>query len=381
MLIRKFLTGAAFLLTMSTYAQTTQHRYKDMLFKDVTIDENINYANSSDKKAHLFDIYQPHDDNAKKRPLIIWMHGGGFRTGSKNDKGIKLWSKEFAQRGYVSAAINYTLSKKTIIFGISASELQKSSYYAIQDLKEAIAYFKLNADKYRIDTSKIILAGNSAGAIMALQTAYTNNVQLGEQVGLSKSDADLHSTEFTKVAAVVNFWGAIFDIHWLENAKTPIVSVYGSTDGIIDPDHKGTPMYGSIAIKRKADEQKIPNAIKSFEGYSHELQKHFNPIFSADKETQERWTQASQFAADFLYAQLFEEKTKTKAKTGTTLDYRTIGAPYETKTVKKKKETTATAAKPKTTVTPTTSTDTGGTSLDYRTMWQGTEPKTKKKNK
>ncbi len=375
MLIKKLLTGAAFLLSMSTYAQTTQHRYKDMLFGNVTIDENINYANSSDKKAHLFDIYQPHDDNAKKRPLIIWMHGGGFRAGSKDDKGIKLWSNEFAKRGYVCAAINYTLSKRTIIFGISASELQKSAYYAVQDLKEAIAYFKLNADKYRIDTSKIILAGNSAGAIMALQTAFTNNVQLGEQVGLSKSDADLHSTEFTKVAAVVNFWGAIFDIHWLENAKTPIVSVYGSNDGIIDPDHKGTPMYGSIAIKRKSDEQKIPNAIKSFEGYSHELQKHFNPIFSVDKETQERWTQASQFAADFLYAQLFEEK----AKTGTTLDYRTIGAPYETKTSKKKKEPAVATPKPKTAATPASITDT--TSLDYRTMWQGTDPKpAKKKN-
>lgn len=378
MLIRKFLTGAAFLLSVSTYAQTTQHRYKDMLFSNVTIDENINYANSSDKKAHLFDIYQPHDDNAKKRPLIIWMHGGGFRTGSKNDKGIKLWSKEFAQRGYVSAAINYTLSKKTIIFGISPSELQKSAYYAVQDLKEAIAYFKLNADKYRIDTSKIILAGNSAGAIMALQTAYTNNLQLGEQVGLSKSDADLHSTQYTKVAAVVNFWGAIFDIHWLENAKVPIVSVYGSNDGIIDPDHKGTPMYGSVAINRKADELKIPNAIKSFEGYSHELQKHFNPFFSVDKETQERWSQASQFAADFLYAQLFEERAK--AKVGTSLDYRTIGTPYGTKTPKKKKGLTTTIAKPKVVATPASDTDTS-TSLDYRTMWQGTEPKpAKKKN-
>ncbi|SFT11128.1 alpha/beta hydrolase [Mucilaginibacter polytrichastri] len=374
--MKRFFSAAAILFfAVNTHAQL-QRRYKDIVFKEVTIDQDLSYAIGKDKKAHLFDLYTPHDDNIKKRPLIIWMHGGGFLFGSKDAKGIKLWSNTFAQRGYVCAAINYSMSKKSPIFGFSTSDLQKSAYYAVLDLKQAIAYFKSNADKYGIDTNKIILGGNSAGGIMALQTAYTNNEQLAEQVGITKSDADAHPTEFIKIAAVVNFWGGIFDLHWLKNTKVPIVSVYGSTDGIINPDHKNSSIYGALAIQRKADELKIPNAAKVFEGYSHELEKHFNPIFSADKDTRERWEQAGQFAADFLYEQLLIEKPKT-VKTGTTLDYRTMGLGVESKTSKKKKMPLVTP-KSKTMVA-----DTGGTSLDYKTMWNGTEvaQPARKKNK
>jgi acetyl esterase/lipase len=376
MFLKRCLSGVAILFFCLNANAQLQRRYKDMVFKEVTIDQDISYSISKDKKAHLADVYQPHDDNLKKRPLIIWMHGGGFLFGSKDAKGIKLWSKTFAQRGYVCAAINYSLSKKSPIFGFSNSDLQKSAYFAIQDLKQAVIYFKANADKYGIDTNKIILGGNSAGGIMALQTAYTNNEQLAEQLGIPKTDTDTNPTEYVKIAAVINFWGAMFDLHWLKNLSVPIVSVYGSTDGIINPDHKGSSTYGSLAIQRKADELKIPNAAKVFEGYSHELEKHFNPIFSADKDTEERWDQAGQFAADFLYDQIFKEVPKP-VKTGSTLDYRTMGLGMDSKTVKKKK-TTSTAPKTQTNIT-----DTSGTSLNYKTMWNGTEgpqPAKKKSN-
>lgn len=386
MFIKRLFTGALFfLLATSVFAQT-QHRFKDMIFKDVTIDENINYSNSSDKKAHLFDVYQPHDDTARKRPLIIWMHGGGFKFGSKEAKGIKMWSNTFAQRGYVCVAINYSMSKRPAIFGISVSDLQKSTYYAVQDLKQAIEYFKVNAEKYKIDTSKIILGGNSAGGIMALQAAFSNNAELGELVGLTNGEADMHSKEFLNIAGVINFWGAIFDIHWLKNAKTPIVQVYGNNDGTIDPGHKGTAMYGAASIHKEADELKIPNAVKVYEGYSHELQKHFNPIFSPGKDTEERWAQAGQFAADFLYEQLFEVKPKKGAKPGaTTLDYRTMWKgtdPKATKPAEKKKpETTTEKPKPAVEKPKTAAVDTG-TTLDYRTMWPSdTKPAAKKKPK
>ena len=70
------------------------------------------------KKAYLFDLFQPFKDDKEplKRPLIIWMHGGGFKYGSKSAKNIQLWCKTFAQRGYVCVALNYRLSKKNTIF-------------------------------------------------------------------------------------------------------------------------------------------------------------------------------------------------------------------------------------------------------------------------
>jgi acetyl esterase/lipase len=152
-----------------------------LFLKDIRLTKDLTYSPGDPKdtkKAHLFDLYQPAVDSAVRRPLILWMHGGGFKFGSKDAAGIKLWSQTFARRGYVCVAINYTLSKHYPIFNFD--ELLRSAYIAVQDARAAVAFFKKNYKEYNIDPDKIILAGNSAGGMMALQTAYTNNVELAK---------------------------------------------------------------------------------------------------------------------------------------------------------------------------------------------------------
>jgi hypothetical protein len=90
----------------------------------------------------------------------------------------------------------------------------------------------------------------------------------------------------------------------LKNTNVPIVSVLGSTDRIVPPTHKNAPLYGGLDIHKQADALHIPNELKVFNGYSHQLQKRFNPFFSGGKATQKRWLEAGQFAADFLYKNL-----------------------------------------------------------------------------
>jgi acetyl esterase/lipase len=296
-----------FCYVLSTAAQTAKtHRYKDLIFTDITIDKDLSYAAPDSpvlKKARLFDLYQPKDDHSTgPRPLIIWMHGGGFKFGTKEAKGIQLWSRTFAQRGYVCAAINYRLSKKNPLFHFDV--LKQSCYYAVLDAKMAVAYFKQHHAEYNIDPDKIILAGNSAGGMIALQAAYSTNSGLAKFAGIT--DAASQKQELFKVAGVINFWGAIFDLTWLKNEHVPIVSALGSKDGVVPPTHKSAPLYGSIDIHAKADALGIPNELKVFDGYSHELQKHFNPIFPVGKTTEQRWLEAGQFAADFLYGKLFK---------------------------------------------------------------------------
>lgn len=298
----------SFLLTaIFAKAQTKQLRYKDLVFPDADVTEDLSYApadsaSSKEKNSYLFDLYQPKGDNATMRPLIIWMHGGGFKFGSKEAKGIKLWSKTFAQRGYVCAAINYRLSKKNPLFHYKV--LVQASYYACQDAKMAVRFFRTHAKEYNIDPDKIVLGGNSAGGMIAMQTAYSTDTEFSKFADLPPSDPDTKGV--FKVAAVINFWGAIYRLKWLDNAKVPIVSTLGSKDGLISPTHKDTALYGGIDIHHRADELAIPNQLKVFDGYSHELQQHFNPFFSGGKDTQGRWLQAGQFAADFLYKVLYK---------------------------------------------------------------------------
>jgi acetyl esterase/lipase len=280
-----------------------EHRYKDIVFPNIIIKKDLSYnshSNKDDRKYFLFDLYQPADDHSHKRPLIIWMHGGGFKFGSKSAKGVTLWSKTFAQRGYVCANINYRLSKKNPLFHFDI--LVQSSYYATQDVRTAIKYFKEHAAEYGIDPDKIILAGNSAGGIIALQAAYSTNKELAAMAKLPGDSLAMHDPNGRiKVAAVINLWGAIYDLDWMKNASIPVISILGSKDNLVSPRHKTAPLYGGEDIHDKANELGIPNDLKVFEGYSHELQKHFNPIFPVNKSTQQRWLTAGQYAADFLY--------------------------------------------------------------------------------
>jgi acetyl esterase/lipase len=301
-----FLTCLVLVIT-TVAAQTTGQRYKDILFKKVTVDKDQTYypeAPEEVKKSYLFDLYQPEGDQEQGRPLIIWMHGGGFKFGSKRAKGVRLWSKTFAQRGYVCASINYRLSKHNPLFHFD--ELLKSSFYAVQDAKRAVAYFRENAAKYGIDPDKIILGGNSAGGFMALDAVYSRNEDFGHMANVPDADIKNEGMPNEPVYAIINYWGGIYNLEWLNNSKTPIISVHGSKDGLVPITHKTAPLHGSLDIKNKADELHIPNTLKIYEGYSHELQKHFNPLYEGAS-AKKRWLEAAQFTADYLYGMMHNE--------------------------------------------------------------------------
>lgn len=282
-------------------------RYRDAVFTDVKVDKDITYLqqvpDGIKKKYYLFDLYQPTADTAtsQKRPLLIWMHGGGFKFGSKNTSEVQLWCNSFAQHGFVCAALNYRLSKKNTLFKFKA--LVSGTADAVEDVRNAIIFFKQHAAAYRIDTNRIILAGNSAGAIIALQAAYSTPAELATLA----EDNTVNKPEINtgKIAAVVNFWGALFNIDWLKKTSIPIVSVHGSNDHTVPANTKGTSFFGSIAIHKEADKLHIPNRLKIYDGYAHELAKHFNPFFTT-KAAKERRRDAADFAMGFLYETLFK---------------------------------------------------------------------------
>lgn len=286
-------------------------KYKDEVFAGFSLQKDLSYGMASHegikKKHFLFDLYEPASDTSRLRPLIIWLHGGGFKFGSKKARGIQLWSEMFAKRGYVAAGLNYPLSKRNTLFKFE--ELRKACSDAVEAVEEAIAFFKKNASQYRIDTNRIIVAGNSAGGMIALQAAYTSPAELAAYAQLPVSPTRSTKTNPESIAAVVNFWGGIFNLNWLNNSRVPIFSAHGSTDKIVSPDHRpgDTAMYGSEAIHRVATQKNIPNAYQPYPGYSHELQKHFNPIFGVSAKTRDRWRDAAQLAANFLYTELFKD--------------------------------------------------------------------------
>ena len=289
----------------STNPATNPSRYTDEVFRHISIKKDLSYSPDTKISAHQFDWYEPQDDSAALRPLIIWMHGGGFKFGSKHLNSIRLWSKFFAHRGYVCAAINYRLGRKDLSFHFD--HIIRDCYEAVRDCRLAIAYFKSQASQLRIDRHRIILAGNSAGGILALQTTYASDSEMLKLLGRPDFETASHSIDPGDVAAVLNFWGGIFQTDWLRNARVPIFSVHGRLDNIVPYDYKGFPLYGSAAIHRTADSLGIPNRLLTYDKYRHELQRGFNPLFQA-RATKKRWREAAQCAADFLCRELFDDK-------------------------------------------------------------------------
>jgi predicted esterase len=306
------LTGLIIMIMpFSAPAQKTEKpvKCKDFVFDDIQVKKNLIYKEDTAPgikyKYYHFDFYEPTGDTTAYRPLIIWLHGGGFKFGKKKSGGLPLWSKTFAQRGYVCAAVNYRLSKKHPLKNFA--DIVEGCADAVKDVNQAIQYFKQHCRQYRIDTNRIILGGNSAGGIIALQAVYSSPAEMATLVHCGDSTSIVsHFHNLQHIAAVINFWGALFDLNWLKNAAIPIVSVHGKNDRVVPYDYKAG-IYGSLAIHRMADSLQIPNALKIYDNYSHELQKHFNPLF-AGRPAKKRWLEAGQFTADFLFEQLFNIK-------------------------------------------------------------------------
>ena len=82
--------------------------------------ENLDYENPSD---HKYDLYVPKNlDTPESKCLILYIHGGSFNSGSKEDGDA--WCKYYTSKGYVTATVDYTLQSKK---GKSEEELLNAS--------------------------------------------------------------------------------------------------------------------------------------------------------------------------------------------------------------------------------------------------------------
>ena len=116
----------------------------------------------------MLDAYLPPDsDKRDKRPVVVIIHGGGFISGNRDYVSIVRYAKELTMRGYAVVSIDYRLTGEYWTW-----ESQKALFDAQEDLRAAVRYVRSVADDYNLDTEKIIISGDSAGAMTSLFVAY-----------------------------------------------------------------------------------------------------------------------------------------------------------------------------------------------------------------
>jgi hypothetical protein len=259
---------------------TTRGRYYQPIFANVDVQRGVVYGQAGNilgaNQTLRLDIYQPAGDTVSRRPLIVFAHEGAFVTGSRDDQFMTAICTRLARMGYVTASIDYRL-----LFFVG---LGQAAIRATQDMRAAVRFFRLDAAmerRYRIHPGYIFAGGSSAGGFVALQVgyldkpaevpAYLNISQLGGLEGNSGNPG--YSSE---VRGVINLSGALGRLSWLEPGSVPLCSVHGTADTTV-PFGAGTVglrlppqvVYGSGAIKIRADAVGVPNVLRALRGAGH----------------------------------------------------------------------------------------------------------------
>ncbi|MEM7029435.1 MAG: alpha/beta hydrolase [Chloroflexota bacterium] len=151
------------------------------------------------------DLYLP--KGGEHCPLIIWVHGGAFRMGSKEGNGPDSLPFDYLMEGYALASINYRLSQHAVFPA------------QIEDCKAAVRWLRAHANTYKLDPNRFAAWGPSAGGHLVAMlgvTGHVNKFEVGDHLDVS-----------SQVQCVIDYFGPT-DFLQMDNQRLP--------DGLIHND-------------------------------------------------------------------------------------------------------------------------------------------------
>ena len=232
---------------------------------------------------HLkMDVYIPAQQNAE-HSCMIFVFGGGFIGGARNDKQIPDLQKYYTAKGWVVVSIDYRLGLKGYDNYSMASGLKKFTNafeMAGEDLIDATDYLLknlLNTPYYTIDPAHIVTIGSSAGAITVLQADYF----LGNRI----HGAELLPDTF-RYAGVIPFSGAVYTnkgkLRYREQPPAPTLLCHGIEDNLVPYKQIrffNLGFYGSNTIVKRFKKEGYPFYIRRYEGMGHEVATYYKKEF------------------------------------------------------------------------------------------------------
>ncbi|MTI19826.1 alpha/beta hydrolase [Fulvivirga sp. RKSG066] len=228
-------------------------RYKDLVFDQVDV-STVTYLSESDTDLQM-DIYQPYDDDISQRAVLVYVHGGGFAGGKRDEPKIITFCEDMARRGLVVVSMSYTLTMRGQSFGCNQLAGNKLATFKQvgQEIGAAVAYLHEHRSELRLDMGNIVLSGSSAGAEAVLHAAYWPETKKALP------------TDFT-YGGVISMAGAIFDLQLInKRSAIPTQLFHGTCDNLVPygsaPHHycdEGNPGYlmlhGGISIANRLKE-------------------------------------------------------------------------------------------------------------------------------
>lgn len=191
--MNKFCYTACCIFWIFSQASAQDYRYVETIFPASVITSNVVYGSapflnapyvdesSTTTQNLVMDIFQPQGDVLNNRPAIIFAHGGGFLTGSRNVDDMVAFCDTFARKGYVTVTIDYRQGVEVI--DNSNLHYTRAAYRGLQDGRTAVRFLRANAATYGIDPDKIYFGGNSAGSFIGLNSIYLDADEIPDYAG------------------------------------------------------------------------------------------------------------------------------------------------------------------------------------------------------
>lgn len=226
-MIRKTLFSVIAILSLTATASHAQ---------DATISPDGTYMYERRDTCDLFlDVYNPSEGsnttyNGKNKPTILFMFGGGFVRGTRDDAGYHKWFRQLTDNGYRVISIDYRLGLKGAdkVGVAQVNVLDKAIHMAVEDLFSATRFIIDNAGQLGVDPAGIVISGSSAGAISVMQAEYELCNRTSWAQGLP---------EGFRYAGIMSFSGAILSREGKVDYRTapaPTLMLHGTADELVN---------------------------------------------------------------------------------------------------------------------------------------------------
>lgn len=237
-------------------------------------DETFLFATKDSLDLYM-DVYYPADGSEYQvegvnKPTIIYMFGGGFKGGSRDDAGARRWFRYLTDEGFTVASIDYRLGLKDATkAGLGqAKAIYNAIVMAVEDLYSATNFIIENSEEVDIDPSSLVISGSSAGAISVMQAEWEL---------CNRSELASVLPEDFRYAGVMSFAGAIYSKKGSVRYKrepAPTLMLHGTSDKIVNYNQikvLNLAFQGSGKLSKRFKSQDYDYNIYRFLGNGHEI--------------------------------------------------------------------------------------------------------------
>lgn len=204
----------------------------------------------------FMDVYDPAviPGDTLDRPTVLFVFGGGFIMGQRDDPWVLPWFKLLNENGYRVISVDYRLGLKGIRMRFDLFHLIESAGYTkkavdmgVEDVFASVRYLA-DHPELGVDMDNIVIAGSSAGAMISLSS---------ELEACNRTVRAAILPEGFHFAGVMSFAGAIMSDSGkpeYKRAPCPQLLIHGTADGAVEYEKMGFGrwgMYGSSYLVEK----------------------------------------------------------------------------------------------------------------------------------